>query len=311
MIVANSQKDSVSPLPLVAKPKKGKSHTVTPTLPKSQGPEIPVALFKKSKRPKSKRPPTETTITPPKPTEGSEQSHSVSPGIVPDPQDLERNIQLASTGLPSTLDERNRKSKPFLESTATHPKDSGGNKQPLDSDITSTTSDEGTAKTSLRLEGSLGDKDSRGNIPPIDMEPVHPSVADLSNVRAFLLSDDKSKEDILGAGEEVDEEPQVDGIAETNQQSPPPQEDKPQSSHAPSTKASDTDSSSDDILRKYDNTLPLSERQLVKYAKKMSHALFTRISLDNWEKHEEAVVNYVDLKASIDDYYDENNDHRD
>ncbi|GKC74309.1 hypothetical protein Tco_1120192 [Tanacetum coccineum] len=84
MIAVNNQKESVSPLPLAAKPKKGKSQTVTPTLPKSQGPEVPRALSNKSKRPKSKRPPTETKVTPPKPTEGSEQSHSVSSGTVPD-----------------------------------------------------------------------------------------------------------------------------------------------------------------------------------------------------------------------------------
>ncbi|GKF22273.1 hypothetical protein Tco_0074595, partial [Tanacetum coccineum] len=43
----------------------------------------------------------------------------------------------------------------------------------------------------------------------------------------------------------------------------------------------------------------------------ISNALFTRISEDNWEKHEEVTVNYVDLKASIDDYYNENITHRD
>ncbi|GJT38553.1 hypothetical protein Tco_0938418 [Tanacetum coccineum] len=36
------------------------------------------------------------------------------------------------------------------------------------------------------------------------------------------------------------------------------------SSHAPSTEASETDSSCDDILKIYDNTLPLTKRQLVK-----------------------------------------------
>ncbi|GKD14700.1 hypothetical protein Tco_1199107 [Tanacetum coccineum] len=244
MIAVNSQKDSVSPLPLAAKSKKGKSQTVTSTLPKSQGHEVPRALFKKSKRPKSKKPRTETKVTPPKPTKDSEQSHSVSLCAIPDPQDLERNIQLASTGLPSILDEGTR-----------------------------------TAKTTSRPEGSLGDKDSGGNIPPTDMEPINPTVADLSgtDVRAFLLSDDEaqeSKEDILGV-------------------------------------ASDTDSSCDDILKKHDNILPLTERQLVKYLRKMSNALFARITEDNWEKHEEVVVNYADLKASIDDYYDENIAHRD
>ncbi|GJX62772.1 hypothetical protein Tco_0295672 [Tanacetum coccineum] len=158
-IVVNSQKDSVSPLPLAAKPKKGKSQIVTPTLPKSQGPKVPGALSMKSKRPKSKKPPTKTKVTPPMPTKGSDQSHSVSSGTVPDPQDLERNIQLASTGLRSTLDEGTRKLQPLPKSTATHPKYSMGNIQPLDSDLTSTTLDEGTAKTTSRLEGSLRDKD--------------------------------------------------------------------------------------------------------------------------------------------------------
>nr|GEZ54857.1 hypothetical protein [Tanacetum cinerariifolium] len=41
-----------------------------------QGPEASGALSKKSKRPKSKKSPIETMVTLPKPTEGSEQSHS-------------------------------------------------------------------------------------------------------------------------------------------------------------------------------------------------------------------------------------------
>ncbi|GJT36993.1 hypothetical protein Tco_0936858 [Tanacetum coccineum] len=149
IIVVNNLWDSVSPPPLTAKPKKGKSHTVTPTLPKLQGPEASGALSKKRQKPKSKKPPTETKVTPPKPTEGSEQSHLVSSGTVPDPQDLERNIQLASTGLPSTLDEGTR-----------------------------------IAKTTPHPEGSLGDKDSGRNIPPIDMEPINLTIADPSGTSA-------------------------------------------------------------------------------------------------------------------------------
>ncbi|GKE91221.1 hypothetical protein Tco_1572316 [Tanacetum coccineum] len=152
------------------------------------------------------------------------------------------------------------------------------------------TSNEGTTKTTPRLEGSLRDKDSGGNIPPTDMEPIHPTIADLlgageldtqplvlstyADVRAFLLSDDEaqeSKEDILRAGEEIDKEPQASSIAETHHQSPPPQADKPQSSHALSNEASNTDSSCDDILKKYDNILPLTERQLIKYLRKVSN----------------------------------------
>ncbi|GJU72140.1 hypothetical protein Tco_1263545 [Tanacetum coccineum] len=217
MIAVNSQKDSVSPLPLAANLKKGKSQIVTPTLPKSQGPE----------------------------------------------------------------------------------------------DLTSMTSDEGTSKTTLHLEGSLGDKDSGGNIPPADMEPIHHTIADLSGTGAKYQVDQTqstrlSEEDILGAGEEIDEEPQDASIAEAHHQSPPPQADKPQSSHALSTEVLDTDSSCDDILKKYENILLLTERQLVKYLRKMSNALFARITEDNCAKHEEDAVNYVDLKAIIDNYYDEN-----
>nr|GEW94628.1 putative reverse transcriptase domain-containing protein [Tanacetum cinerariifolium] len=70
--------------------------TVTSTPPKSQGPEASGALFKKSKRPKSKNPPIKIKVTPPKPTKGSEQSYPVFSGIMPDPQDLDRDIQLAT-----------------------------------------------------------------------------------------------------------------------------------------------------------------------------------------------------------------------
>ncbi|GJZ08560.1 hypothetical protein Tco_0542843 [Tanacetum coccineum] len=165
MIAVNNQRDLVSPPPLAAKPKKGKSQTVTSTLPQSHGPDASEALFKKRKQPESKRPSTETKESPPKPME-------------------------ASTGLPSTLDEGTRQSKPLPEGTATHPKDSGGNKQPLDRDITSTTSDEGTAKTTPRPEVSLGDKDSEGNIPPADMEPIHTPVADPSRAGAKYQVDE-------------------------------------------------------------------------------------------------------------------------
>ncbi|GJY32468.1 hypothetical protein Tco_0416937 [Tanacetum coccineum] len=224
----------------------------------------------------------------PKLTEGSKQSHSIYSGTVPDPQDLERNIQLASTGLPFTLDEGTYKSQPLPESTTIDPKDSVGNKQPIDTGLTFTAFDEGTAKTTPRPKGSLREKDSRENNPPADMEPVNPIVADPSgtgakypldtqplvlstyaDVRAFLLSNDEAQE------------------------------------------TSDTESSCDDILKKYDNTCPLTECQLVKYLRKVSTVLFDRITEDNWEKHKEVAVNYVNLKESINEYYDENIAHRD
>nr|GEZ25051.1 hypothetical protein [Tanacetum cinerariifolium] len=141
--------------------------------------------------------------------------------------------------LPSTLDEGTHKSQPLLESTTTPPKDSRGNIQPLDMDLTSTNSDEGMAKTTLHLKGSLGDKDSGGNISTADMEPIHPIVADLSRT---------------GAKYQVDQ--------------------------TQSTRLSDN------ILMKYDNILPLTERQLVKYFRKIYNALFAKINKDNWESME-------------------------
>ncbi|GKD67613.1 hypothetical protein Tco_1321703 [Tanacetum coccineum] len=46
-----THKDSVSPLPFFGKKKKVKSHTVTPTLPKSQGPEASGSLPNKRQKP--------------------------------------------------------------------------------------------------------------------------------------------------------------------------------------------------------------------------------------------------------------------
>nr|GEX92275.1 hypothetical protein [Tanacetum cinerariifolium] len=141
MVVVNNRRDSVSPPPLATKPKKGKSQTVTSTLPKSQGLEASGALSKKSKIPKSKRHPL----------------------------------------------------KPW--------------------DITSTTLDEGTAKTTSCLEGSLGDKYSRGNIPPADMKPIHTYVADSSGTGAKYqdeLEKESDKEEVLAIGDDMDEDSQDD-----------------------------------------------------------------------------------------------------
>ncbi|GKE31893.1 hypothetical protein Tco_1451215, partial [Tanacetum coccineum] len=43
----------------------------------------------------------------------------------------------------------------------------------------------------------------------------------------------------------------------------------------------------------------------------MPHVLFNRITENQWERHEEAAISYADLKASIDQYYEENLAHRD
>ncbi|GJZ16099.1 hypothetical protein Tco_0551776 [Tanacetum coccineum] len=118
-----------------------------------------------------------------------------------------------------------------------------------------------TQSTRLRYQSLPENEGKPSHEGELDTQPI--VLSTYADVRAFLLSDDESEEDILGAGEEMYDEPQAAGISKTHHQSPPPQADKPQSSHALSTEASDTDSSSDDFLTKYDNTLPLTERQLV------------------------------------------------
>ncbi|GJZ99570.1 hypothetical protein Tco_0672121 [Tanacetum coccineum] len=242
---------------------KEKSRTVTLTLPQSQGLEASGTLPQKRKKPKSKKPPTKT-------------KHK--PTTTTDPKDSEGNVQLADKGLPSTA------------------------------------SNEGTAKTTQRLEGPLGDKDSEGNKTPADMEPINLIVADLSgtgakyqvdetqstrlryqtlpenkgktsseveqdhetlqlttlaDIQAYLLSEDElaqesDEEEVFAAGDDMEEDTQAD---EEEHQSPSPNKDKPEPTHTLKTQVSDSDSSSPD-LKKYDNTLPLTERQLVKYLRK-------------------------------------------
>ncbi|GKA47282.1 hypothetical protein Tco_0740165 [Tanacetum coccineum] len=127
-------------------------------------------------------------------------------------------------GFPYTLDEGTRKSQPLPGGNATHPKDSSGNIQPFDMGLTSTTSDEGSAKTTPCPEGSLGDKDSRGNIPPVDMELIHISVANPLGTVAKYQSDE---EEVLAAGEDMDEDIQVAKEVRT----PSPKQDQPEPSN--------------------------------------------------------------------------------
>ncbi|GJT00838.1 hypothetical protein Tco_0822007 [Tanacetum coccineum] len=127
-------------------------------------------------------------------------------------------------------------------------------------DTTSTTPNEGTAKTTPHPKGSLGDKDSGGNIPPADMEPIHTPVANPSGTGAKYQVDEtqftrlSDEEEVLATGDDMDEDPQDDAEVRT----PSPGPTQPDPSH-----------------------------------------------------YEEAAVSYADLKASIDQYYDENIAHRD
>ncbi|GKG00797.1 hypothetical protein Tco_0302487 [Tanacetum coccineum] len=89
------------------------------------------------------------------------------------------------------------------EGTITDPKDSGGNDQPADRDLTFTASDEGASKTMSFLEGPRGDKDLEGLKPPADMEPQTNPVADPSGT-------DANDDDVFEAGEDMEEDTQAD-----------------------------------------------------------------------------------------------------
>ncbi|GKC38333.1 hypothetical protein Tco_1050717 [Tanacetum coccineum] len=216
MVAVNNRENSVTSLPFT-------------------GPEALGSLPQKRKKPKSKKTSIETKVTPAtRPTEGSEQSHSVFSGNVSNPQDLKRNIQLTCTGLPSTqLDEGTRKS---------DPKDLVGNKQPIDTGLPS------------------------------------------------MESDNK---DVFIAREEMNEDvPPTDEEA----RSPPPYKEQPESSYAQEL---DSDSSCPDALKKYDNILSLTERQLVKYLRKFSRVLYDRITedQDQTDKLVQATMNCLDKNS--------------
>ncbi|GKC61234.1 hypothetical protein Tco_1088832, partial [Tanacetum coccineum] len=81
---------------------------------------------------------------------------------------------------------------------------------------------------------------------------------------------DKHEEEVLVAGDDIDEDIQADDEVRT----PSPKQDQPEPSH-----------------EGVQSPLRITEKQ--------------------WEQHEEATVSYADIKASIDQYYDENIPHRD
>ncbi|GJR85005.1 hypothetical protein Tco_0209016 [Tanacetum coccineum] len=140
--------------------------------------------------------------------------------------------------------------------------------------LPSTVLDEEVGKTQPPYKGTnTRDKDSKGLKPPADMKPSPTLVSDTSRTDAKYQVDHTQStrlsdvDDVLEAGEEIDEDiPPTDEEA----QSPPPNQEQPESSHTHETDESDSDSSCPDVLKKYDNILPLTKRKLVKYLKNVS-----------------------------------------
>ncbi|GKC14012.1 hypothetical protein Tco_1010794 [Tanacetum coccineum] len=131
-------------------------------------------------------------------------------------------------------------------------------------------------------EGPHGDKDLEGFKPPADMEPLTTPVVDPSGTDAKYQDQTQS--------------------ARLRYRSLTKNKGKTSSKVEPDSKAlqlktfanadeSDSNSSCPAALKKYDNVLPLTERQL--------------------DQHEEVVTSYADLEVSVKGYYDENLDHMD
>ncbi|GJW33332.1 retrovirus-related pol polyprotein from transposon TNT 1-94 [Tanacetum coccineum] len=315
MVAVNNREHSVNLLPFTVKKKKEKNQIVTPTLPQSQGPEAPWSLPQKRKKPKSKKTPTETK------------------GTVPDPQDPERNIQLAGTGLPSTLDEGTHKSQLLPEGKKSDPKDLVGNIQPIDTGLPSTVSDEGAAKTTPLSEGTRGDKDLEGLKPPADMEPLTNPVVDPSGtdakyqtdqaqsarLRYRSLTENKGKTSsevepdtealqlkifadvqalLLSDDEIVKESDDEDVLKAREDMDEDTQADEEEHQSLLNTDKPEPSPTQDTQESDSDSSSP--------DLKKCDNIL----SLTERQLHEEAAVSYSDLKASIKGYYEENVDHR-
>nr|GFB50611.1 hypothetical protein [Tanacetum cinerariifolium] len=160
-------------------------------------------------------------------------------------------------------------------------------------------STESMVKTTSLPEGPRRDKDSEGLKPLVDMEPLTNPVVDP------LGTDANNDEEVFKAREHMYEDTQAD---EKEHQSSSPNKEQLESSHA---QESNSKSSCLDALRKYDNILPLTERQLVKYLINVSRVSYGKITEDQWAQHKEDAVSYADLMAFIKGYYKENVDHKD
>ncbi|GJV99370.1 hypothetical protein Tco_1554622 [Tanacetum coccineum] len=131
-----------------------------------------------------------------------------------------------------------------------------------------------TQSTRLRYESLTKNEGKTSSKVEPNTEPL--KLQTCANIQAFLLSDDEldkesDKEEVLATGDDMDEVPKDDAEVRT----PSPDPTQPEPSHVQES-ASD---SSSQLLRN--------------------------------NRNREAAVSYADLKASIDQYYDENITHRD
>ncbi|GJT24961.1 hypothetical protein Tco_0894898 [Tanacetum coccineum] len=218
------------------------------------------------------------------------------------------NKQPTGIGSPSTHpDDGNRKSKPLPEGTNIDPKDSGRNKQLTDRDHISI----------LVTDLSGDDTKYQPDTKPLILTTVGDIQALLGDFEDELKDD--SDEEMLEAGEELDEEflqftneetqhphatktPTEEPIS-TEHQSPSPKKDDQESSKAKmsvdSPNASDSGSSScSETFKPFDNYMPVTERVLVRELQGLNKILNNLQEVHNAVKEDPALNKKV-LEADV------------
>ncbi|GJT36673.1 hypothetical protein Tco_0927092 [Tanacetum coccineum] len=264
------------------------------------------------------------------PSEATNTSQSVSSGHVPIPQDTEGNKQpVVTRPRNSPPKDDTRKSKILHEGQNTDPQDSKGNKHPTDMGLLSPL-DEGIHNLQFLPEGNRPDaRDSEGNLHPADTgsPATHPDegktsyevepdiIAFIQSLEGYELLMEDSEDDFKEISDEEmyevipsEEQPhheessyldsQQEEPHSTKHISPTPGDSQPESSKLVKKKKakkskesytspgpSDSKSSSASLsFKPYDNYMPVVG--------------------DNWEKHEEAVASYADLKWELEDFHE-------
>ncbi|GJR40356.1 hypothetical protein Tco_1216040 [Tanacetum coccineum] len=180
-----------------------------------------------SSKKKGKKKYQTANIKPPKekvPMEDSDKTQSVSSGQNTHPQDTERTTQPAVKGFHSLLDEGTRKSNPLPEGKPTDPQDIERNKQPAVKGLFATHPDDGAGTKYQDELKDDSDEEMRETREELDEE--------------FLQSENEETQHAHS-----NKTPTKDPIS-TEQQSPLPNKDHPESAKDKKTDASDSESSS-------------------------------------------------------------------
>ncbi|GJX95263.1 hypothetical protein Tco_0349849 [Tanacetum coccineum] len=196
-------------------------------------------------------------------------------------------MQPVAKGLPSiTPKDGIHQSNSLPEGKPTHPQDIKGNLHLVVTRLPATHPDEGISTSQPLSEGTpIDTKDSGSNIQLTDRGL--PSTLVIVQSGADTNYQDLSDEEIYEAGEEIDDEQPY-----TKEEPQPTQHHSPEPSKEKSP------------------FLHISPEPSLEASKKPKKSKKKRHSEDNWVKHEEVAASYADLRAVVEEYVEENDDHR-